>query len=111
MSFTPDQKRLIVALAEPALRGQGRGAAYVPSSGEAAARLGWRSTQFNRKLDNVCQKLARIGVRGLHGGPGQLASNRRARLVEYALAVRIVTADDLALLDVVVAEITDSEID
>jgi hypothetical protein len=36
----------------------------------------------------------------LHGGPGQLASNRRARLVEYAIAVRMVTRDDLPLLDV-----------
>jgi len=28
-----------------------------------------------------------------------LASNRRARLVEYAIAVRLVTPDDLPLLD------------
>jgi len=39
-------------------------------------------------------------VRGLRGGPGQLASNRRARLVEHAVAARIVTAEDLALLNV-----------
>jgi len=38
-------------------------------------------------------------VSGLHGAPGQLASNRRARLVEYAMAVRMITRDDLALLD------------
>lgn len=97
--MTPDQLRLILALAEPALTGRsGRGTA-LPSSGAAAQRLGWTTTKFNRKLDNVCQKLAAQGVRGLHGGPGRLASNRRARLVEYALAVRLVTRDDLALID------------
>ena len=96
--MTPDQLRLILALAEPALLGQARGGTALPSSGEAARRLGWTTTKFNRKLDNVCQKLAAQGVRGLHGEPGRLASNRRARLVEYALAVRLVTRDDLALI-------------
>ena len=51
----------------------------VPTSGQAAERLGWQLTKFNRKLDNVCDKLDRLGVRGLRGGPGKLASNRRAR--------------------------------
>ena len=96
--MTPDQLRLILALAEPALLGDSRGGTVLPSSGEAARRLGWTSTKFNRKLDNVCQKLAAQGVRGLHGEPGRLASNRRARLVEYAIAVRLVTKDDLALI-------------
>jgi hypothetical protein len=98
IAMTPDQLRLILALAEPALTGRsGRGTA-LPTSGEAAQRLGWTVTKFNRKLDNVCQKLAAQGVRGLHGEPGRLASNRRARLVEYALAVRLVTRDDLDLI-------------
>ena len=97
--MTPDQLRLVVALAEPALRGGGRTAAAMPSSGDAARRLGWTTTKFNRKLDNVCQKLAAQGVRGLHGDAGRLASNRRARLVEYALAIRLVTRDDLELLE------------
>lgn len=97
--MTPDQLRLVLALAEPALRGGGRAGTAMPSSGDAARRLGWTITKFNRKLDNVCQKLAAQGVRGLHGDPGRLASNRRARLVEYALAVRLVTGDDLNLLD------------
>jgi len=71
----------------------------IPSSADAAARLGWKVTKFNRKLDNVCQKLADAGTRGLHGGPGKLASNRKARLVEHALSTRLVTEADLALLD------------
>ena len=60
---------------------------------------GWALTRFNRKLDNVCQKLADAGTRGLHGGPGKLASNRRARLVEYAVSSQLVTRSDLSLLD------------
>jgi len=98
MVFTPDQKLLIVTLCEPALRRGTRGTASVPTSAEAAARLGWAMTRFNRKLDNVCQKLAKSGIRGLHGEPGRLAVNRRARLVEYALAARVVAKADLELL-------------
>ena len=99
VAMTPDQLLLIVALAEPVLRGNGRAASSLPSNQDVARRLGWRLTRVNRKLDNVCQKLAAQGIRGMHGAPGQLASNRRARLVEYAIAVRMVTRDDLALLD------------
>lgn len=99
VAMTPDQLRLIVALAEPVLRGDGRLTTTLPTNQEVARRLGWTLTRVNRKLDNVCQKLAAQGIRGLHGAPGQLASNRRARLIEYALAVRMVTRDDLALLD------------
>ncbi|TDT18583.1 hypothetical protein BDK89_4207 [Ilumatobacter fluminis] len=99
VAMTPDQLRLVLALAEPNLQGGGRPGTAMPSSAQAAERLGWTTTKFNRKLDNVCQKLTAQGVRGLHGEPGRLASNRRARLVEYALAMRLVTRDDLHLLD------------
>jgi hypothetical protein len=111
VAMTPDQLRLIVAVAEPALRGDGRAATTLPSNQEVARRLGWRLTRVNRKLDNVCQKLAAQGIRGLHGAPGQLASNRRARLVEYALAVRMVTRDDLALLDDVRESVVEELVD
>jgi hypothetical protein len=103
MSFTPDQKLLILALAENILRRGDRGAGTIPSSADAASRLGWTLTKFNRKLDNVCQKIARGGVRGLHGNPERLAASRKARLVEYAVAARLVTVDDLDLLDAVTA--------
>jgi hypothetical protein len=103
-SLTPDQRRLIVALAEPRLRREGGASTQLPSNGDAAARLGWTITRFNRKLDNVCQKLQKIGVRGLHGGPDKLASNRRVRLVEYAVSTRLVTKADLVLLDTVTPE-------
>jgi len=97
-ALTPDQKLAIVALCEPVLRRGARGAGHVPTSADAAARLGWTLTKFNRKLDNVCDKLSRGGVTGLHGGPDRLAVNRRARLVEFALATRMVDVDDLVLL-------------
>ena len=80
-------------------RGRAVRGGAVASSAQAAARLGWTTTKFNRKLDNVCQKLADAGTRGLHGGPGKLASNRKTRLVEHALSTRMVTESDLALLD------------
>ena len=97
-SLTPEQRMLLVALAEPMLRRHVRGAVNAPSSAEAAARLGWTVTKFNRKLDNVCLKLERMGVRGLHGGPERLARDRKSRLVEYALAARLVGDEDLTLL-------------
>jgi hypothetical protein len=56
-------------------------------------------TTFNRKLDNVCDKLDKIDVPKLHNNRGKLATNRRSRLVEYAIATRLVTIDDVALLD------------
>jgi hypothetical protein len=107
--LTPDQRRLVVALAEPRLRGDGKASVVLPSSSEAAERLGWTITKFNRKLDNVCQKLQRLGVRGLHGGPDRLASNRRTRLIEYAVATRLVTRADLALLDMPPGDESDPE--
>jgi len=96
--LTRDQRVLVVALAESALQEGGRGITRIPASATAAARLGWTDTKFNRKLDNVCDKLTRAGVRGLKGSSTELASSRRARLVEYAVAVRLVTKEDLALL-------------
>ncbi|WP_235201480.1 hypothetical protein [Microbacterium sp. CH12i] len=98
-SFTAMQKQLIVALAEPMLRREGVSMNELPSSSVAAERLGWTMSKFNRKLDNVCDKLDRMGVQGLRGGPGKLATNRRARLVEYAVTSHVVTRADLPLLD------------
>ena len=98
MTFTESQKLLILSLAEPVLRGRGS-TASIPTSADAAKRLGWSITRFNRKLDNVCEKLSRHGVRGLRGGQQHLAVNRRARLVEHSVASRLVVAADLELLE------------
>lgn len=99
ITFTDSQKAVIVALAEPMLRRDGTGLSSIPTSAAAAKRLGWALTKFNRKLDNVCDKLDRVGVVGLRAGGGKLATNRRARLVEHAVSSHLVTTADLALLD------------
>lgn len=104
ITFTPDQRLLVLALAEDILRRGNRGAGAIPHSTTAADRLGWTTTKFNRKLDNVCEKLSRVGVRGLVGDGHRAASNRRAALVEYVLAARIVTIADLHWLEVLDAE-------
>lgn len=98
-NFTDSQRLAILVLAEAILKRDGTGASAIPSSAQAAARLGWSLTKFNRKLDNVCDKLDLIGVAGMRAGGGKLASNRRLRLVEYGLSTRVVTRDDLWLLD------------
>jgi len=104
VSFTVSQRQLIVALAEPLLLRDGSGMGEIPTSARAAARLGWSITRFNRKLDNVCDKLDRADVQGLRGGVRSYATNRRIRLVEYALTARLITRADLALLDLEVDE-------
>lgn len=96
--LTSSQRLMVLALAERVLRQDSPGRGRIPSSSEAAARLGWPLTTFNRKLDNVCEKLDRVGVQGLRGGREKLATERRQRLVEYAVASRLVSVDDLSLL-------------
>jgi hypothetical protein len=97
--LTTSQRQLILALAEPVLTQTVPGRSSIPSAADAARRLGWSLTTYNRKLDNVCEKLDKVGVPGLRGGAGKLATQRRARLVEYAVSSHLVSVDDLPLLD------------
>ena len=99
VQLTPSQRLLLVALCEPMLKAGAMSIGELPSSAAVAARLGWPITTFNRKLDAVCDKLDRSGVPGLRGGVGKLARNRKTRLVEYAILSRLVTVEDLAVLD------------
>jgi hypothetical protein len=99
MPLTRDQKRMLVALAESALRRGSPGVAELPSATQAAKRLGWTPKKFEKKIDNVCDRLDSRGVRGLKGELGNHALSRRGRLVQYAIATRLVTRDDLPLLD------------
>jgi hypothetical protein len=96
--LTAAQRLLLVVLCERSLQHPSRGPGDFPTSADAAARLGWSLTAFNRKLDNVCDRLDRAGVAGLRGGRGNLATRRRTRLIEYALSARLVTVDDLGRL-------------
>ncbi len=97
LPLTIDQKRLIVALAEATLV-EGTAEVNLPSNRAAAHRLGWTITRFNRKLDNVCERLAKAGVSGLRGTAGVSAADRRIRLVEHAVSSGLVSCDDLLLL-------------
>lgn len=93
--LSAEQHLLLVALSERRLT---TGDREVATNQAVADRLGWTITKFNRKLDHLCAKLAREGVRGLRGGPDGLALDRRLALVDHAVDVRLVTAEDLGLL-------------
>jgi hypothetical protein len=93
-----DQRLLLVALCEPLLRDPAAVDVVLATNRAAAATLGWTLTKLNRKLDHLCLKLARAGVGGLHGDVAVLAADRRRRLVEHAVEVGLVTAEDLSLL-------------
>ncbi len=98
LPMTDSQLALVLALAEPSLRNPTANQS-IPPSKEAAARLGWSITTFNRKLDNVCDKLAKAGVRGVKASGSDPAHNRRERLVEYSITSGLVIEAMLDLLD------------
>lgn len=99
VTLTSSQFLLVVALSELVLTRAGTGASDLPTNAQAAERLGWPLTTFNRKLDNVCDKFDRAGVKGLRGGRGNNATQRRSRLVEYAVSARLVRPEHLPLLE------------
>lgn len=93
--LTDDERALVVELARPFLSDPSVGPERLPANEDVAASLGWSRTKLNRKLDYLCERLTRAGVRGLQGGRSQLATNRRWVLVQHAVVARLVTADDL----------------
>ena len=96
--FTLSQIQALLALAEPVLLRSGSGAGEIATTERAAARLGWTPKRFDKKIENICDKLTSAGVRGLRAHAG-VSSSRRIHLVEYVVSSRLVTADDLPLLD------------
>ncbi|WP_051198528.1 hypothetical protein [Gordonia shandongensis] len=98
-AVTPDQFRLLVAMAEPLLRHPGTGLDRMPTIPAVAERLGWSVTKANRHLDRLCERLADGGVSGLVSDGRTTAVNRRMRLLEYALDSRLVTREALSVLD------------
>lgn len=107
--FTESQLLAILALAEPVLRRAGSGAGEIPTTQQAAARLGWTTKRFDKKVENICDKLTAAGVRGLRGAGARMASNRRLHLVEYAVSTLLVTPEDLALMDLPQRSVDDEE--
>ncbi len=92
-----EQRLLLLHLCEARLRDP-FGLLELPSNQEIADRLGWSLRKLNRKLDWLCDRLARQGVAGVKDPMGR-ATRRRDRLVEYAVNSGLVTFDDLRDLD------------
>ena len=84
LMLTDEQRLLLLALAEGTLRSPHH-SDELPTNRAVARRLGWSITKFNRKLDNLCERLTKLGVGGLRGSLDQLATDRRRRLVEHAI--------------------------
>lgn len=99
VELNDDQRLLLVAMCEARLLRPGATGAPLITNREGAARLGWSLPKYNRKLDHLCEKLRRAGIDGVAGAAGTSAADRRARLVDHALEVGLVTSTDLALLD------------
>jgi len=92
--LSPEQHLLVVALYDSARRNGG-----VPEGNSVIARrLGWTPKKFHRKLDAVCDKLHRQGVRALKGTTDELAETRRSVLVDHAVNTGLVGPGDLGLL-------------
>jgi hypothetical protein len=103
--LSPMQRIVLTALAEPLLRRRADGSVQLSSLEEVAARLGWTAEKLERRVGSLCDKFARIGISGLsREKDGTVLASQRSRLVEHAVGARIVTADDLALLDAFVAQ-------
>jgi hypothetical protein len=98
VSLNAEQRLLVAALAEPLLRDTPNWASRMPGNKEVARRLGWTITKYNRKLDYLCRRLAELGVSGLQGGSGTLATGRRQVLVQHLVDRGLVTAADLEAL-------------
>jgi hypothetical protein len=92
--LTDEQRMLLLALAEPALRDP-HVKQDLPANRAVARRLGWSITKFNRKLDNLCNRFAKLGVGGLRGSIDQLATDRRRRLVDHAIESGLITTEQL----------------
>lgn len=103
--LSPMQRILLTALAEPMLRLNVPGAAELPDLDQAAHRLRWSFEKLERRVGSLCDKFSRRGIRGLQrDAEGRLPDSARSRLVEHAVGARIVTADDLELLDAFIAQ-------
>ena len=98
VELNDDQRALLTVMCSERLRFPADRFAPVPSNRSCAAMLGWTQAKFNRKLDHLCEKLHRAGVRGVHGDVSLLASDRRRVLVDHAVQAGLVSLADLQAL-------------
>jgi hypothetical protein len=90
-----EQRMLLAALSERRLTDSTATPSDLPSNAAVAHRLGWTLKKLDRKLDYLCARLDREGVRGLRGGKGVEAVERRARLVEHVISSGMIRPADL----------------
>lgn len=103
--LSPMQRIVLIALAEPMLRLDVSGSVQLPALDDVARRLRWSTEKLERRVGSLCDKFARHGIRGLERNAArELPVTARSRLVEHAVGARIVTSDDLELLDAFVAQ-------
>ena len=95
IDLTIEERALLGVLAAGLLRAPGAGPECLPANKEAAAQLGWPLTRFNRKLDYLCERLAKTGVPGLKGTRGRESEARRWRLVTHAVSIGLVSEADV----------------
>jgi hypothetical protein len=103
--WTHEQRLLMTVLAESLLRNPHQ-PLQLPTNVDARTRLAWSTAKFNRKLDNLCERLTGLGVRGLDKGVGARNNDRRRILAEVAIDRGILSDDDLAALDQYGAEVS-----
>jgi hypothetical protein len=90
--FNDEQYVLLAALARSRAVGP-PGQPSVASRRQLARELGWSQAKLGRKLDHLCNKLARAGVPGLIGAAGRPAANRRQLLADAAVELGLVRND------------------
>lgn len=95
--FNEEQFQLLAVLGEPRMAGP-VSVADLPSNRQIAKRLGWNVSKVNRKLDNLCLKLDKVGVQGLRGDMAGAARMRRVNLANYVVESGLLTEETLALL-------------
>lgn len=105
--WTHEQRLLMTVLAESLLRNPHQ-PLQLPTNDDAQTRLAWSKTKFNRKLDNLCERLTNLGVRGLDKGVGGRNNDRRRILAEVAVERGILSEADLEALDDHVAEVAET---
>lgn len=87
VELSADQIELLGVLCATRLARPSDQWAVIPSNRECASALGWTLAKYNRKLDHLCNKLARSGVRGLHGDLGLSALDRRRNLIDHVVRI------------------------
>jgi len=97
ISWTDEQRLLLTILAEDLLRNPSTAETFkLPTNQDARSRLGWSEAKFNRKLDNICERLTTAGVRGLEKGVNKRNNLRRRILATYVVHEAIVIPENLA---------------